>query len=113
MELSTPSLIGSASDAVADVALFCNRQPGVCQAAGYVAGKLEAKAKYSVRLIYQWANESSGEPMASPLGNQADASDPITTGSTVVAKLEVQNQSTLRIEDLIPPWRGPVTHKKS
>ena len=112
-ELSTPSLIGSASAAVADVAMFCSRQPGVCQAAGYVAGKLEAKAKYSVRLIYQWANESSGEPMASPLSNQADASDPITTGSTVVAKLEAQHQSTLRIEDLIPPWRGPATHKKS
>ena len=42
--LSAPGLIGSATMAVADVASFCGRQPGVCQTAGYVAGRLEAKA---------------------------------------------------------------------
>jgi hypothetical protein len=112
-EISTPGLIGNATMAFADVASFCARQPDVCRTAGYVAGKLEAKAKYSVRLIYEWASESSGQPQASSLGNQADASDPITTGSTVLAKLNDGGQSTLRLEDLIPAWRGPVAHKKS
>jgi Family of unknown function (DUF5330) len=112
VEMSTPSLLGSAATAVADVAAICNRQPGVCKAAGYVAGKLEAKAKYSVRLIYEWANESSGEPKTSPLTDQAGA-DPIETGSTVVAAVGGGSQSTLRIEDLMPVWRGANAHKKS
>ena len=115
-EISTPGLIGSATMAIADVAGFCARQPGVCQTAGYVASRLEAKAKYSVRLIYEWANESSGTPQGAPLGNEADAADPIETGSTRLAEAPVSietGQSTLRIEDLIPEWRGPVVHKKS
>ena len=113
--VSTPSMIGSATMAFADAASFCSRQPQVCRTAGYVAGKLQAKAKYSVRLIYEWASESSAEPRVSPLSNQADA-DPIKTGSTAVAEANhaVSNgQSSLRIEDLIPAWRGPAAHKKS
>lgn len=112
VEMSTPSLLGSAATAVADMASICSRQPGVCEAAGYVAGRLEAKAKYSVRLIYEWANESSGEPKASPLTDQAGA-DPIETGSTVVAAVDGGSQSTLRIEDLMPIWRSANTRKKS
>ena len=104
----------TAAQTVSDVATFCTRQPEVCQTAGYLAGKLEAKAKYSVRLIYEWANESTGEPQVSPYVDQADSTDPIKTGSTVLAAAssEADGQSTLRLEDLIPEWRGPVSHKK-
>ena len=66
--------------------------------------KLEAKAKYSVRLIYQWASEANGEPPVSPLEDVA-ASDPITTGSVMAAAQDPR--STLRIDDLIPRWREP------
>jgi hypothetical protein len=78
-----------------------------------VAGKLEAKAKYSVRLIYDWANESTSAPRDSPFPNEA-AADPITTGTVVAAAANDagEGQSTLRIEDLIPEWRGPVPRKK-
>jgi len=99
-DLGTPSVIGSATMAFADVASFCGRQPGVCQTAGYVAGKLEAKAKYSVKLIYEWASESAGDPQP-PLGNQASASDS-------AAKVATEDgQSTLKPDDLIPAWRAP------
>ena len=110
---SAPGLIGSATMAVADVASFCARQPGVCETAGYVANRLEAKAKYSVRLLYEWAAESNDDALIAPLGNQADASDPIETGSTSSASNASDPGSTLLIEDLVPAWRGPDTIKKS
>ena len=109
-DTSQPSLLGSATMAFADAASFCGRQPQVCDTAGYVAGKLQAKAKYSVRLLYEWASESSADPEVAPLGGHA-AIDPISTGSTAVAQAR-HSQSSLRIDDLIPPWRGPA-HKKS
>ena len=108
-------LMASATMALADMAGFCGRQPEVCQTAGYMAGRLEAKAKYGVRLIYEWAAESNGEPQTSPLPNQADAADPMATGSTrtlIADATAATGQSTLKIEDLIPEWRGPSPKKK-
>ena len=89
-----------------DLASFCDRQPGVCKTAGYVAYKLERKAKYGVRMIYEWANEATP---ANP--SLATVADPIRTGSTkaiVAQNTKPISQSSLQIEDLIPPWRGPI-----
>src|SRR4051812_42258647 len=93
-QASKPHLIGSATLAFADAVSFCDRQPQVCQTAGYVAGKLQAKAKYSVRLIYEWASESTAEPQVSPLGNVA-AADPLKTGSAGALKRTNDGQSSL------------------
>jgi Family of unknown function (DUF5330) len=93
-----------------DLASFCDRQPGVCKTAGYVAYKLERKAKYGVRMIYQWANE------AAPAAPAIAESDPMTTSSTKSASVQPAafvSQSTLRIDDLIPVWLGPKTAKNS
>ncbi|MGQ0484376.1 MAG: DUF5330 domain-containing protein [Hyphomicrobiales bacterium] len=109
----TAGLATAASQAVSDVASFCTRRPGVCQTAGYVAAKLEAKAKYGVRFLYEWANEANGEPTVSPYAHQADAADPLETGSTLAAMAAGgQSQSTLTIEDLLPEWRGHLPPKK-
>lgn len=108
-----PGLVETAAQTVSDVAGFCLRQPGVCETAGYLASKAEAKAKYSVRLIYEWASESSAGPEA-PVPAEEAKSDPISTGSMSFAEMTAarSGQSTLRIEDLIPEWRGPVSPKK-
>lgn len=107
------SLVSAASQTVSDVASFCSRRPSVCHTAGYVAAKLEAKAKYSVRLLYEWANEANGEPAVSPYADQANAADPIETGSTLAAMTAGgQSQSTLTIEDLLPEWGGDLPPKK-
>jgi Family of unknown function (DUF5330) len=105
---ATTEMIGSAIEAVSDAASFCQRRPGVCHTAGYVAARLEAKAKYSVRLLYEWANEASQDGAAQTPDQTADA-DRIVTGSTteVAAREAAASQSTLTIEDLIPEWRGP------
>ena len=75
-----------------------------------MAYKLERKAKYGVKLLYEWANETT------PTHSIIAAADPITTGSTkrvVTQKTKVVSQSTLEIEDLIPVWLGPNTSKNS
>lgn len=100
------SVVSAASRTVSDVASFCGRQPGVCDTAGYVAGKLEAKAKYSVRLIYEWASEANGEPSVSPLEDVA-ANDRPSTGPVLASARDPG--STLKIEDLIPRWREPTS----
>jgi hypothetical protein len=113
-QVSTLDMLSSASSAVSDMAGFCGRQPEVCTTATYLAGKLEAKAKYSVKLLYEWANESTSGPAIAPAPQEASKSDLLITG-TVLAKAETRtppkSQSTLGIEDLIPEWRGPVKRK--
>jgi len=111
-------LVTAASNTVADVSSFCERQPAVCKTASYLAWKLEAKARYGVRLIYEWANE---DPATTDLpqgyANQAVLVDPLTTGSSrQIASTEnrsVPSQNTLKLEDLIPAWRGPRARQAS
>ena len=92
-----------------DLASFCARQPGVCETAGFVAHKLELKAKYGARLIYEWASEASSTPSAVP-PELAMGSDPIETATIKLAaakRLPNNSQSTLRLDDIIPVWRDP------
>jgi hypothetical protein len=113
-ETSDTGYLEIASNTFSDLASFCARQPSVCETAGFVAHKLELKAKYGVRLIYDWANEANTTPVVQP--EIAKGSDPIETGSMKLAsakKLPQNSQSTLRLGDLIPVWRGPASAKTS
>lgn len=109
-------MISAAGQTFADVSGFCARQPGVCQTAQYVAVRLEAKAKYSVRLLYNWANEASAGPAGVAVPVQADGSDSVVTTSSTIKLASSDDaqssQSTLKLEDLIPQWRGPAPVKK-
>ena len=103
-DVSAPEIFVAATRAASDIGGFCAREPQVCVTAAYVARMFEAKAKYSVRLIYDWANEaSSGD--ATP--HQADALDELVTSSTKLAGDEPASQNTLKVEDRIPAWRPP------
>jgi hypothetical protein len=62
-KLETHTLLSAAIGTVADVATFCARQPQTCEAMASVASVAEAKAKYSLKLAYEWAN---GQPIAAP-----------------------------------------------
>ncbi len=113
-EVSDTGYLEVATNTFSDLASFCARQPGVCETAGFVAHKLELKAKYGVRLIYDWANEANITPVVQP--EIADGNDPIETGSMKLAsakKLPQNSQSTLRLNDLLPVWRGPAGAKTS
>ncbi len=60
--LGTFGYMVAAAEAFSDVKGFCMRKPAVCDAAGHVAVKIEAKAKYSAKLIYEWANDATTKP---------------------------------------------------
>ena len=63
-EVSDTGYLEVATNTFSDLASFCARQPGVCETAGFVAHKLELKAKYGARLIYEWASEANSTPVA-------------------------------------------------
>lgn len=110
-DVSAFEMLTSATSAFSDVANFCQRQPGTCQTAAVVAAHLEAKAKYNARLIYEWATEEETAPPAlkTPGDLPAVASDPMPTGTTEAnLAAPAGGQSTLRLDDLLPEWRGPV-----
>jgi len=110
-------LVSAASSTVADVGTFCQRQPQVCRTARYLMWKFEAKAKYGVRLVYEWANEPpAAADMPKGYANQAVVVDPLTTGSTrklASNETSAPSQNTLSVGDLIPAWHGPRSNKTS
>jgi hypothetical protein len=108
-------MMSSAGATAADAATFCSRQPEVCSVGGYLAGQLERKLLYSASLLWGWAWEENSS------GNAAGQS-----GGVVAVSIEgdvpelppadasgnqPQGRSTLRLDDLIPEWRGPSANK--
>ncbi len=105
--------IAAAADTVSDLKDFCVRKPQVCSTAQYIAGSMEGKAKYGAKLVYDWANESAN-------GQNITAAPEITAtvepNITVVLKTKlhgtIAENSTLKMEDLVPVWRGTLTQAK-
>jgi hypothetical protein len=97
-------LLAAALSMVADVSDFCTRQASVCETAHYLAVMLEGKTKYSIELLYQWANESNDPAMTwQTLSDERDRH-----GRTVASRdAKGAGRNTLRLEDLIPEWRAP------
>jgi hypothetical protein len=88
--------LGAASDAMA----FCQRRASVCETAGHAAASFEMKARYSAKLLYEWASREE------PTGRkQVDAME---TGSMSSSKPEgAESTSTLGIDDVTHAWIGP------
>lgn len=104
----------AAAEAVSDFNGFCDRKPLVCVTAQSLAGVLESKAKYSVKLVYQWANESTdGQPRKAKLPGNLAKVDTIRTSSFKSAVASITTgTSTLKIEDLLPEWHGSFSAEK-
>jgi Family of unknown function (DUF5330) len=108
-QASTIAYVSAASDTFADVRTFCQRKPGVCETAGHVAATMEAKAKYSAKLIYEWANEAAiSSNGKSALSDELASADPIATGTRDHVRPARQSQSTLILSDILPEWQAPV-----
>lgn len=109
-QVSAIEMLSSATSTFSDLAGFCSRQPGACQTAAYVAAHLQAKAKYSAKLVYQWATKDEQPIGRAVIPVEARSADELQTGSnlTVISRSDPPiGQSTLRLDDLIPAWRGP------
>jgi hypothetical protein len=99
-------LVHSAIRAMSNLGVLCTGKDE-CTTAEYVLGRIEAKARYNLILLHAWARHP--EENLAPIANQARA-DPIMTGSAIrlaSQRGDAAPQNTLRIDDLIPSWRGP------
>jgi Family of unknown function (DUF5330) len=61
VQISSFATIAAAAETVADVKGFCERRPQACVTGQYLAVTLEGKARYGVKLAYEWANMAKGE----------------------------------------------------
>lgn len=101
-------MMSSAGAAASDAVGFCGRQPDVCGVAGYLAGRLERKMLYSASLLWGWAWDEKTPVEAggtAALRVEGDAPE------TPAASPQAVGRSTLRLDDLIPEWRGPARKK--
>ncbi len=89
---SDASYLAAAVGAASDAMEFCQRRATVCETAGYAAASFEMKAKYSVKLLYEWANR---EEPAGP-----EHADVMETGTTAASR------GTLAAGDVVPAWKG-------
>ena len=134
--VETHDLLSAVFGTFSDLASFCARQPQTCEAMSGVAAVAESKARYSFKLAYEWANGTPGtvSTQAVPagigqlLGESSPASDPdqgpavgasetrlfkqsmadpMVTGSVTHLAAADEGTNTLRIDDIIPDWRGP------
>jgi len=101
---STFEVLSSAGSAASDAWSFCSRQPDVCGVAGYLAGRLEAKALYSASLLWGWAWEGDAE---TGKGQGPFAVITVDGDMPPPATSDPGGQSTLGLDDLVPAWRGP------
>ena len=101
---STIDMLSSAGSAASDAWSFCSRQPDVCDVAGYLGGKLEGKVLYSASLLWGWAwDGKAGKPKLH--GPYAEVT--VEGDHPPLAGDETGGRSTLGLDDLVPPWRGP------
>ena len=108
-QASNADLLAAALLAADDVSGFCSRQPAVCDTARSLLVTLEAKAKYGMRLLFQWADAPA--PSAAAPGAEAKLGDPITTSTVAGSQRPVKD--ALQPADLRPKWRAPKRSEES
>ena len=93
VQATTFATFTAASETMADASSFCGRRPQVCVTGVYLYSKAAAKAKYSFKLAYEWANP----PVATTTSVSARRKTPLRLATLNDAK-------PTKIEDLL---RGP------
>jgi hypothetical protein len=94
---STFAYIAAATETIADLRGFCARNMTACETAGSVASVVEGKAKYSAKLVYEWANAEK------PAEAKQD-------GEQIIAI--VDGTGTLTDDDMQIEWKKPKAVKR-
>ncbi len=118
-KVTADQVVVAAASTASDVSQFCARQPVVCNTSNAMLHLFEAKAKNSVRLIYNWAADTNLIGPANAAVATTDY-DNLTTASADLDRLigEVSgpkakdrktngSQNTLRLDDVLPAWSVP------
>jgi Family of unknown function (DUF5330) len=129
--ITTTQALGAAQETLSDFSGFCERNPSVCIAGETAFEVLQRKAKYAVRIVYNWANSDTLRQSHKPQHSVLNLSEPkglMLTSNKPEKFLRVSenvrphrsdivrprqrpkrpvSQNTLKIKDLVPTWRGP------
>jgi hypothetical protein len=94
----TFAYVAAASDTFADVTSFCQRRPMACNVAQYIAVAAQAKAKYSAKIVYEWANTpdvvpSTVEALPSQTANAESIPLPIEKPANLLARKTAHKKS--------------------
>ncbi|RPH69534.1 MAG: hypothetical protein EHM74_05765 [Hyphomicrobiales bacterium] len=98
-------LLATTALAVADLFDLCAEGDWTCDLAGRSAAHLESKVKYSAWLAYDWAVTPSPRARLE-VGDAGDGT------SSSDSSASMPNASTLRLDDMVPAWRGPAPQNK-
>ena len=93
LQLSTLATLSAASETVSDAKSFCGRRPQVCATGFYLYSKAQAKAFYSAKLAYDWANPKA--PAPTPLASHSKGTQP------PLRLVTINDAKPTNIEDLL------------
>jgi Family of unknown function (DUF5330) len=100
-QVSTSDVLVAASDIVADLQHFCERQPQACVVGSQTMVTLGERAQTATKILYEFLSDqfrSSGSTSVQ------------TTGDIPIPPAR-PSQHTLRPTDVARPWHGPQSSK--
>jgi Family of unknown function (DUF5330) len=95
--VSTSDVLVAASDIVADIQHFCERQPQACVIGSQTMVTLGERAQATTKILYDFLRDQFGS---------SDSTSMRTTGGIPIPPAR-PSQHTLRPTDLTRPWHGP------
>jgi len=104
-QMSNSGAVSAASATVADLAHFCERQPGACVVGAQVAGVVGEKAQAGAKILYDYLSDRSNPKTGSVTGASQPAKPALARKTTDASR------DTLAPTDRTPAWRNPSPHK--
>jgi hypothetical protein len=104
-QISTSGAASAASATVADLAHFCERQPGACVVGAQAAAVVGEKAQAGAKILYDYLSDRAN-PKTGSVSAAAEPAKP-----AVARKKADAGRDTLTSSDRAPAWRNPSPHK--
>ena len=98
-QVDAAQAVSAAGATLADMRLFCGRQPDACVVGGQVAVALGQKAQEGAKTLFEFINEKLNEK-GSTAGHPGHQAVPVSTAGS--------GQNTLTPADLAPSWHVPL-----
>jgi hypothetical protein len=104
-QMSTSGAVSAASATVADLAHFCERQPGACVVGAQAAAVVGEKAQAGAKILYDYLSDRAN-PKTGSVSAATQPAKPALARKTTDA-----GRDTLTPTDRAPAYRNPSPHK--
>jgi len=101
LQSSTFATLAAAADTVADFKGFCARRPQACVTGQYIAYTLEAKAKYTARMLYEWASPGMPPEQTQVAAHVSPEKPHLAPGVPALRLASFTEPKPTKIEDLL------------